>query len=113
MIPKSLGKLTHEDMVRKFELRNYHINTHFKSSKGDQYIPEIEFLHKELNYRTSTLFFFKWVGVVLLLNILNNIFNETPEESDNWNQEWNRLQSMKVFAELDEGGEEGDNLPSE
>ena len=112
MIPKSLGKLSHEDMVRKFDLRNYHLNTHFNSIYGEKYIPELEFLHKELNYRTTTLFFLKWVGLILFTAFVINGFMEKAEEKFNWNVYWHRIHDLKVFAELDEGGEEGDEPDS-
>ena len=112
MIPQSLGKLSHEDMVRKFDLRNYHLHTHFNSIYGEKYIPELECLHKELNYRTSTVSFLKWMSVILVAAFFTNFYFESAEEKLNFNRYWHRLHDMKVFAELDEGGAEGDEPSS-
>lgn len=112
MIPDSKGQLSHKDLVRMYDLRMYHISTVPDNRGGDEYVPELEMLHNELNFRSvqstfsRALLFFAVAGGIVIF------FMDESIDNLNWNNKWNLQHQMGILAELDEGGAEGDEPPN-
>lgn len=110
MIPSSKGKLAYRDLVRMYDLRMYHITTFPDNQRGDEYVPELEFLHNELNHRSSNSTFFRSLLYLGIAVAILKIFYEEDMEKYNWNNKWNLMHDKSLLATLDEGGSEGDDI---
>jgi hypothetical protein len=108
MIPASKGTLAFTDVLRMYDLRMYFNSKHLASDKGDQYVTELEYFHHELNHKTSFDYLKRLSIFLFLLSLYYYLKEEDKGEKLNWKEKWNLVHDMKVFAELDEGGEEGD-----
>ena len=108
VLPESRGSLAFSDLVKMYDLRMYHISTYTSSSKGAKYVLDLEFLHNELNYRANNDHFFRFCIVFGGLLLFCLLFTDEQGERKNFNYKWPLVHHWNVFAELDEGGEEGD-----
>ena len=106
--PLNKGKLHTTDLIKMYDLRRYHLEHHPESSQSLKHVRELEILHSHLNFKMTFQLLFKCLFFFFAANFFYKYYVNKLNENKNWAKMINAIHKYGMLAELDEGGEEGD-----